>query len=123
VEVAQPDTASRLVSGKFPMSASATGEAIETTPALRTLPVIVIALLGTAIVGVMLVSETVSGEAEVPMAVMAVSALAMGTDVRIASSAAEAACRHTLLGIWRAVTSRPPGTPARPGLSGAHWER
>jgi hypothetical protein len=125
VEVAQLDTASRLVRGLLPMSASATGEAIATEPSLWTLPMIVIALLGTAIAGVMVLRETVT---VAERASAAVTALAVGEDERtasseIASSAAEAPRRLPLLGIWPAVTSPPPGAPRRPGRSAVHWGR
>jgi len=91
VVVAQSDTASRLVSGLCPMNARATAEVIVTEPELRTFPVMVIGALGTAIVGVMVVSEMVRGEddaatevAEVAEVadvaeVTSVTALAMGT--------------------------------------------
>jgi hypothetical protein len=85
VEVAQSETAWRVVRGLLPMNASATGEATATGPVLRTLPVIVIALLGTAIVGVMVVRETERGAEWASKAVAALAAVALGSDERIAS--------------------------------------
>lgn len=61
VETSHLDTASRVVRGASPRSADATGDAIGTDPVLRAVPMRMTGLLGTAIVGVMLVRETVTG--------------------------------------------------------------
>lgn len=121
------------------MSALATGEVIETRPAFRTLPVIVMGALGTEIVGVTAVSETVRGGlraatgAPATPGASAAAAVAAGAGERTesseavsnetASTVAEAACRHTLAGMIRPVTSPPPGAPTRDELSAAHWGR
>src|ERR1035437_2114820 len=120
------------------MSASATGEAIATPPELRTLPVILIRVLGTATVGVTVARVTVRGWVGATMGVLtgttatAVEALAArigesgSTEIArsgIASRVAELVRRRPCPRILRPVTSRPPGVPRRLGLSAAHWGR
>ena len=118
------------------MSALATGELIETRPAFRTVPVIVMGALGTEIAGVTVVSETVRGGlraatgAPATPGASAPAAVAAGAGERTeavsnetASTVTEAACRRILAGMIRPVTSPPPGAPTRDELSAAHWGR
>jgi len=95
------------------MRARAIAEAIGTEPALRTVPEMVTEAVGTAVVGVMLVRETVAdvfrteaaGRAvAVLTAASPVTAQALGAEVtvgstQIASRAAEATSRHTGMGV------------------------
>jgi len=105
---------------------------------LRTRPVIVIADLGNATVGVTLVKEMLRGgvgatrEALVFEVARAAAAVAAGTGERTgseiasidtASRTAEAVRRHTRSGMVRELTSRLPVAPTRPGLSAPHWGR
>ena len=109
---------------------------ITTSLELRTVPLIVIGALGTATVGVMVVTETVGGGTVATTGVLAstvVRAVAAGIEERIgntelasteiASKVAEALCRHSRLGVLGPVTTPLPGAPMRLGQSAARWRR
>jgi len=136
VAVAQSDTAWRLFKGRCPTSARATGEVSVPPLELRTLPVILIEALGTATVGVMLVSETISDGVKTWLGVSearALCAVAAGACARLASSdiisseiaskVDEVACRLTRPGSMFPLTSRLLGAPMRHGLFAVRWGR
>src|SRR5450631_2692868 len=143
VELAQSDTAWRLVREFCPMRARATGAVIEAPLELRTLPVILTGDLGTATFGVMAARETVrvwveatpgvvAGAGAPVDAAAAVVAVAASTGeigsteiVRRESATrpAERLRRHTRSRNVGSVTSRQPGDRRQRGRFAARWGR